>query len=154
MKKIFSFTLLLIVGYNTSLAQSSNLNLSNDSEKEVKQVINNMFQAMKQADTVLLKTCFADKVIFQTILNKPEGAVVSNQSVNDFIQSIGKQMPNILDERVEFGAIQIEPLMATVWTPYNFYYKGKYSHKGVNSFQLVKFKEGWKIQYIIDTRYK
>lgn len=154
MKKIFSFTLLLIVGYNTSLAQSSNLNLSNDSEKEVKQVINNMFQAMKQADTVLLKTCFADKVIFQTILNKPEGAVVSNQSVNDFIQSIGKQMPNILDERIEFGAIQIEPLMATVWTPYSFYYKGNYSHKGVNSFQLVKFKEGWKIQYIIDTRYK
>ncbi len=154
MKKIFSFTLLLIVGYNTSLAQSSNLNPSNDSEKEVKQVINNMFQAMKQADTVLLKTCFADKVIFQTILNKPEGAVVSNQSVNDFIQSIGKQMPNILDERIEFGAIQIEPLMATVWTPYSFYYKGNYSHKGVNSFQLVKFKEGWKIQYIIDTRYK
>jgi hypothetical protein len=154
MKKIFSFTLLLIVGYNTSLAQSSNLNLSNDSEKEVKQVINNMFQAMKQADTVLLKTCCADKVIFQTILNKPEGAVVSNQSVNDFIQSIGKQMPNILDERIEFGAIQIEPLMATVWTPYSFYYKGNYSHKGVNSFQLVKFKEGWKIQYIIDTRYK
>lgn len=152
MKKICLFTLLLIAGYNSTKAQSANSSI--DSEKEVKQVINNMFQAMKQADTVLLKTCFADKVIFQTILNKPEGAVVGNQTVNDFIQSIGKQTANALDERIEFGAIQIEPLMATVWTPYSFYYKGNYSHKGVNSFQLVKFKEGWKIQYIIDTRYK
>ena len=154
MKKLFFFTFSLIIGYNASIAQTSTANPSIDSEKEVKQVINNMFQAMKHADTVLLKSCFADKVIFQTILNKPEGAVVSNQTVNDFIQSIGKQTANALDERIEFGAIQIEPLMATVWTPYSFYYKGNYSHKGVNSFQLVKFKEGWKIQYIIDTRYK
>lgn len=154
MKKLFFFTFSLIIGYNASIAQTSNANPSIDSEKEVKQVINNMFQAMKQADTVLLKSCFADKVIFQTIINKPDGVVVSNQTVNDFIQSIGKQTANALDERIEFGAIQIEPLMATVWTPYSFYYKGNYSHKGVNSFQLVKFKEGWKIQYIIDTRYK
>ncbi len=154
MKKLFFFTFSLILGYNASIAQTSKANPSIDSEKEVKQVINNMFQAMKQADTVLLKSCFADKVIFQTIINKAEGAVVSNQTVNDFIQSIGKQTANALDERIEFGAIQIEPLMATVWTPYSFYYKGNYSHKGVNSFQLVKFKEGWKIQYIIDTRYK
>ncbi len=152
MKKTCLFILLLIAGYNSTKAQSANPSI--DSEKDVKQVINNMFQAMRQADTVLLKTCFADKVIFQTILNKPEGAVVGSQTVNDFIQSIGKQTANALDERIEFGAIQIEPLMATVWTPYSFYYKGNYSHKGVNSFQLVKFKEGWKIQYIIDTRYK
>jgi hypothetical protein len=112
-----------------------------------------MFRAMQQADTSLLKTCFSDHVIFQTILNKPEGALIKTESVNNFIQSIGKQTPNALDERIEFGAIQIDPLMATVWTPYTFYYKGQYSHKGVNSFQLVKLKEGWKIQYLIDTRY-
>ena len=77
-----------------------------------------------------------------------------NIAVNDFLQSIGKQTTNALDERIEFGSINIDPLMATVWTPYTFYYKGNYSHKGVNSFQLVKLKEGWKIQYLIDTRYK
>lgn len=154
MKKLFFFTFSLILGYNSSIAQASNTNQSIDSEKEVKQVINNMFQAMKQADTVLLKTCFADGAIFQTILNKPDGPAIKASSVNDFIQSVGKQQANVLDERIEFGGIQIEPLMATVWTPYSFFLKGNFSHKGVNSFQLVKFKEGWKIQYIIDTRYK
>jgi hypothetical protein len=152
-KKILAALLILSVSQYSSNAQSLNAAGSSDSENEVKQVIQNMFRAMQQADTSLLKTCFSDHVIFQTILNKPEGALIKTESVNNFIQSIGKQTPNVLDERIEFGAIQIDPLMATVWTPYTFYYKGQYSHKGVNSFQLVKLKEGWKIQYLIDTRY-
>jgi hypothetical protein len=153
-KSILYIICFLFTTQTTLIAQSSNAAGSATSKKEVKQVIQNMFHAMQQADTSLLKTCFSDKVIFQTILNKPEGVVVKTESVNDFIQSIGKQTTNALDERIEFGAIQIDELMATVWTPYTFYYKGQYSHKGVNSFQLVKLKEGWKIQYLIDTRYK
>ena len=152
-KKILAALLILSISQYSSNAQFLNAAGSSDSENEVKQVIQNMFRAMQQADTSLLKTCFSDHVIFQTILNKPEGALIKTESVNNFIQSIGKQTPNALDERIEFGAIQIDPLMATVWTPYTFYYKGQYSHKGVNSFQLVKLKEGWKIQYLIDTRY-
>ena len=153
-KKILAALLILSISQYSSNAQSLNAAGSSDSENEVKQVIQNMFRAMQQADTSLLKTCFSDHVIIQTILNKPEGAVINTGSINDFLQSVGKQTPNAIDERIEFGAIQIEPLMATVWTPYTFYFKGQYSHKGVNSFQLVKLKEGWKIQYLIDTRYK
>ncbi len=155
MKKSIPYIICFLFAIQTNLtAQTTNTTLSSASEKEVKQVIQNMFQAMLQADTSMLRTCFSDKVIFQTIVNKPEGAMINTVSINDFIQSIGKQTPNALDERIEFGAIQIDPLMATVWTPYSFYFKGQFSHKGVNSFQLVKFKEGWKIQYLIDTRYK
>ncbi|MFY8203883.1 MAG: hypothetical protein ACOVJ1_06525 [Sediminibacterium sp.] len=153
-KSILYIICFLFTTQTTLIAQSSISAESATSEKEVKQVIQNMFQAMLQADTTLLKTCFSDKVIFQTIVNKLEGVVIKTESINDFIQSIGKQTPNVLDERIEFGAIQMDELMATVWTPYTFYYKGQYSHKGVNSFQLVKLKEGWKIQYLIDTRYK
>ena len=153
-KSILYIICMLFTMQTTLIAQTTNTAPSASSEKEVKQVIQNMFHAMLQADTTLLRTCFSDKVIFQTIVNKPEGAMVNTMSINDFIQSIGKQLPNALDERIEFGAIQVDPLMATVWTPYTFYLKGQYSHKGINSFQLVKFKEGWKIQYLIDTRYK
>jgi len=155
MKKSILYIICMLFSTQTTLiAQTTNAIGSEASEKEIKQVIQNMFQAMLQADTTLLKTCFSDKVIFQTIVNKLEGVVIKTESINDFIQSIGKQTPNVLDERIEFGAIQMDELMATVWTPYTFYYKGQYSHKGVNSFQLVKLKEGWKIQYLIDTRYK
>ncbi len=155
MKKSILYIICMLFSTQTTLiAQTTNAIGSEASEKEIKQVIQNMFQAMLQADTSSLRTCFSDKVIFQTIVNKLEGVVIKTESINDFIQSIGKQTPNVLDERIEFGAIQMDELMATVWTPYTFYYKGQYSHKGVNSFQLVKLKEGWKIQYLIDTRYK
>jgi hypothetical protein len=155
MRKSILYILFILGSFqNTVKAQTSTVLAPDNAEKEVKQVIQNMFLAMKQADTILLKTCFSEKAIFQTILNKPEGAAIKTESVQDFIQSISKQIPTNLDERIEFGAIQIDPLMATAWTPYSFYFKGNYSHKGVNSFQLVKLKEGWKIQYLIDTRYK
>jgi hypothetical protein len=155
MKKSILYIICMLFSTQTTLiAQTTNAIGSEASEKEIKQVIQNMFQAMLQADTSSLRICFSDKVIFQTIVNKPEGVMINTESINDFIKSIGKQTPNALDERIEFGAIQVDPLMATVWTPYTFYLKGQYSHKGINSFQLVKFKEGWKIQYLIDTRYK
>jgi hypothetical protein len=50
--------------------------------------------------------------------------------------------------------IRIDASLAIVWAPYEFYYKGKYSHKGVDSFQLVRVNGVWKIQYLIDTRRK
>jgi hypothetical protein len=124
-KSILYIICFLFTTQTTLIAQSSNLVGSAAPEKEVKQVIQNMFHAMQQADTNLLKTCFSDKVIFQTILNKPEGAMIKTESINDFIQSIAKQTPNAIDERIEFGAIQMDDLMATVWTPYTFYYKGQ-----------------------------
>ena len=36
-------------------------------EDSVKSVINNMFTAMKTADALLLKSCFADNMVLQTI---------------------------------------------------------------------------------------
>lgn len=39
-----------------------------------------------------------------------------------------------------------------VWAPYQFYYKGKFSHCGADSFQLVRINGKWKIQYLVDTR--
>ncbi|MFP3594978.1 hypothetical protein SB689_23835, partial [Chryseobacterium sp. SIMBA_038] len=59
-----------------------------------------------------------------------------------------------LEERIIIEAIHTDGNLASVFTPYSFYLKGKFSHCGANSFQLVKQNEEWKIQYIIDTRRK
>ena len=127
----------------------------NDSEQTaVKLVIQNLFNAMKSSDTVLLKTCFSPTAVFQTIVSKDKVVVVKDETVQNFINSIGTQPAGSLDERIVFETVKTNMDLAVVWTPYEFYFKDKYSHKGVNSFQLVKFKEGWKIQYLIDTRYK
>jgi hypothetical protein len=122
-------------------------------EDSVKRVINNLFTGMKNADPDLLKKSFADSMVLQTISRNKEGQlVVINEKPADFIDFISKEQPGNADERIEFETVKIDGPLAIAWTPYNFYYKGKFSHCGVNSFQLVRFNGEWKIQYLIDTR--
>jgi len=119
----------------------------------VKRVIENMFIAMKNSDTVLLKSCFSTNAVVQTIQSSPAGAEVKEASVQAFINGVGKQPVGALDERIVFDKILINKELASVWAPYLLYVKDKYIHQGVDSFQVVRTKEGWKIQYLIDTRY-
>mgnify|MGYP003594340188 CR=1 FL=1 len=122
-------------------------------EDSVKTVINRMFTAMRTADTSLLRSCFADSMVLQTIgRDKAGNTVVRNEAPGDFIGVISKEQPGNADEQIRFETIKIDGPMAMAWTPYNFFYKGNFSHCGVNSFQLVRFSGTWKIQYIIDTR--
>ena len=128
---------------------------SQTAEDSVKAVINNMFAAMKNADPVLLKTCFADSMVLQTIGRDKEGKlIVRNEEASGFIDFISKESVGNADERITYDVVKVDGPLAIAWTPYNFYYKGTFSHCGVNSFQLVRFNGVWKIQYLIDTRRK
>lgn len=142
-------TLLTIVIAITGTVQAQT------AEDSVKATVNRLFEGMKNADTALLKAAFVDEPILQTIAtNKKKQVYVKTDKFNDFVKFISEQKPGEADERIEFGTIRIDGPLAMVWTPYQFYYKGKFRHCGVNSFQLVKLENGWKIQYLIDTRRK
>jgi len=122
-------------------------------EDSVKATVNRMFKAMKNADAGSLLDCFADSALLQTILRDKDGkTIVRTETVEDFGKQVATMPKDAGDERISFGSIKIDGAMANVWTPYNFYYNGKFSHCGVNNFVLVKLDNEWKIQYIIDTR--
>lgn len=122
-------------------------------EDSVKSVINSLFEAMKTSDVELLKSTFADSAILQTITRNKEGkTIVQTDAVAAFAGSISKLPKGSADERIVFDVVKIDGPLAIVWTPYKFYFNGKFSHCGANSFQLVRFNGNWKIQYLIDTR--
>jgi hypothetical protein len=136
----------------TVILSTSNLR-AQTAEDSVKAVINKMFTAMKNADGVSLKTCFADSVIFQTIARNKEGkTMIRNEDAAGFCDYISRQKAGELDEQIVFDVVRTDGPLAIAWTPYKFYAAGKFSHCGVNSFQLVRFNGEWKIQYLIDTR--
>lgn len=118
-------------------------------ENLIKTAVNSLFEGMRTSDSVKINQVFSKTAILQTIRKDGE---VKNENVKAFIASISKVQKGALDERITFSNILIDGNLASVWTPYEFYYQGKFSHCGVNSFQLVKTDNGWKIQYIIDTR--
>ena len=134
---------------------SSTLSAQKNQEKPaIKQVIQNMFLAMQTGDTTLFRSCFAPTVIFQTIVTKDNLTKVKTEDFEAFLTSLTKYPQGALDERIKFKSVQEDGTLAIAWTPYQFYYQGKFSHQGVNSFQLVKLGDTWKIQYLIDTRRK
>ena len=139
--------LLTVLVYGNASAQTA--------EDSVKVVINKMFTGMKNADPELLKACFADSMVLQTISKNKEGKlIIVNENPADFIDFIRKEAVGNADERITVDVVKVDGPLAIAWTPYKFYYKGQFSHCGVNSFQLVRFNGEWKIQYIIDTRRK
>lgn len=117
----------------------------------IKASINSLFDGMKTSDSTKITNAFSKTAVLQTIAKNGD---VKNENIKDFAVSISKAVKGSLDERVTFSNILIDGNLASVWTPYEFYYQGKFSHCGVNSFQLVKTNNEWKIQYIIDTRRK
>jgi len=108
---------------------------------------------MKSANAKQLLTTFADSAILQTIARDKQGNVkVINEAVAEFADFVGKQTPGMADERITMGTVLVDGDLASVWTPYQFYFDGKFRHCGANSFQLVRINKEWKIQYLVDTR--
>ena len=140
--------LLTMVFYSMYLAAQS-------AEDSVKAAVNKLFDGMKNGDAALVNQAFSDSAILQTITRNKEGKmIIRNEEVKDFAEFVGKQKKGAADERISFETIKIDGPLAIAWTPYKFYYDGKFSHCGVNSFQLVRINGQWKIQYLIDTRRK
>ena len=147
MKGLVIFALFLLGFATNTFAQS-------DEESAIKKTINNLFTGMKTVDSTLTRTAFAPAAIMQTITNKEGKTGIRTESVSDFIKFIGTPHQEKYDERIVFTKILIDGPLASVWTDYKFYLGEKFSHCGVNSFQLVKGDKGWQIVYIIDTRRK
>jgi hypothetical protein len=125
------------------------------SEKAVKAVINRFFEGMEKGDTALVRSAFTDDPILQTYMADKVGTMLLySEDFSDLISFIGTPSKDKYKEVIDFKEVHIEKSLASVWTPYVFYVNGKIAHCGTNSFQLVKTVEGWKIQYIIDTRRK
>lgn len=124
-------------------------------EKEVEVVIRSLFEGMKLKNAEQIAAAFSPEGLMQTVVQKPAGNTVGSNSVADFVKRIAENpAATTLDERIQAYHIRVDGPLASAWTPYRFYVNDTFSHCGVNSFQLVKMAEGWKIVFIIDTRRK
>lgn len=124
-------------------------------DKAIQSVINRFFEGMTKGDTLLLKSACTENPLMQTYMAGQDGNLqVFTEPFSEFVAFVGAPRKDTFLEKIEFGAIHAEKSLASVWTPYEFYLNGKLRHCGTNSFQLVKTPDGWKIQYIIDTRRK
>lgn len=146
MKSLLLLCLLLLLSF---------VGLSQTEEAAVKIPIQQLFEGMKKSDSAMVHQTLLVNSRLESIVKAKSGDIsVRSDSFDGFLKSIGKATPGDLDERLSGMQIRIDGDLATAWTPYKFYYKGNFSHCGVNAFQLIKTASGWKILSIIDTRRK
>ncbi len=135
---------------------SVSLSAQEPEAEAVQKAIDTFFEGFHQQDSVKMKSTIGNEPILRTIGKNNDGiAMVRSESFDKLLKSIVSIPDSItFQEKIKSYNIQIDGDMANAWTPYEFWLNGELSHCGVNSFQLFKDREGWKIIYLIDTRRK
>jgi hypothetical protein len=149
----YTCLLALTIAFAAMARAQSGPAVSPSTEDSVKSAVNALFTGMKDADAGEISHSFTDSAILQSITTNTEGKTIARSEdlarFNTMISKLGK---GDADERIRIDLVRVDGPLAIVWAPYSFYYKGKFTHCGVDSFQLLRTAAGWKIQYIIDTR--
>ena len=125
-------------------------------EATPKKMVLDFFEAFHAQDTVKLKSFAMNGIKLESVSMDAEGnTILTSDDYSKFLKSIAS-IPGeaSFEEKLHEFRIEENGLLATVTTPYSFYYNGNFSHCGVNSFELVNFNGEWKIVYLIDTRTK
>lgn len=147
MKQIILVLVLFIV---------ASTNAQTTEENEVKATIEQFFEAFHQQDSSTLRTLATKEVVLQSISVDNVGrTLLKTEDFDVFVNSIASiPEDRTFEEKLLGFTIKVDGPMANAWTPYEFWYNGNFSHCGVNSFQLIKKDEKWKIIYLVDTRRK
>lgn len=127
-----------------------------DEEVKVKYAVETFFYAFNSKNEFAMKGVVDADVKLQTVnLNVLGNMIVQNTNFNDLVNFMITTPDSIpFHEKILDYKIQIDGGMAHVWAPYEFWYNGEFSHCGVNSFQLYKEEDAWKIIYLVDSRRK
>ncbi|QNM85054.1 nuclear transport factor 2 family protein [Polaribacter pectinis] len=126
----------------------------NNEEKAIKKVIETFFDGLHKGDSIVMKTTLHKEVKIQTTATNKEGEkVLKTDSLKKLLTSVANKNPeHIYLEKLTSIDIRIDGNLASVWTPYEFYFNGKFSHCGANSFQLFNNNGTWQIIYLVDMR--
>ncbi|MCG9972080.1 nuclear transport factor 2 family protein [Christiangramia crocea] len=119
-----------------------------------RELVDDFFEAFHAQDTTELKTFAHEGARLESVSIDAEGSTkLITGDYSKFLKGIASIPADAtFEEKLHEFRVEENGPLATVTTPYSFYYNGAFSHCGVNSFQLVQFNGKWKIVYLIDTR--
>jgi hypothetical protein len=133
---------------------SAPLSAQTAAEREaVLKPVNQLFDAMRKHDSAAARAAFAPIGRLLQISDRNGEVKVNALTPDDFARAVGRD-PSAppWNEPYYEPEIRIEGRVATVWTWYDFLLGDKWSHCGVDAFQLAKLADGWKITQLVDTR--
>ena len=113
-------------------------------------VANDLFAAMRARDADALRALQTPEVAMIRVTTDEQPAIHVG-SPDAFINAV-VNAPAEPRERMWDPEVRIDGDLATLWAPYEFYMGDRFSHCGVDAFQLVRVDGSWKIVSIAFTR--
>ena len=102
------------------------------------------FDTMASRDVEGARRVLMPEVRIFTARDQDGQPAVRASAGEDYLKGLGagKQANR---ERIWNPEVRVHGPIASVWTPYDFWVDRKFSHCGIDVFDLVKTAEGWKI---------
>ena len=117
-------------------------------------VITRLFDGMRRGDSAMVRSAFHPRASLTTAVVRQGKATVTFDDVETFLRAVGTPHDSVWDERITNEVVHQDGTLAVVWTDYRFYVGDRFSHCGVDAFQLAKEDGEWKITALADTRRK
>lgn len=123
-------------------------------EQAIKKVVETFFEGLHKGDsTIMATTLHKDIKIQTTSTNRDNIKVLRNETREQLLINISKKKPtDKYFEKLLSYDIKIDGNLASVWTPYEFYFNDNFSHCGANSFQMFNNNGKWEIIFLVDMR--
>lgn len=117
-------------------------------------VVKQLFDGMRKGDSAMVRRAFHPQAQLASVGTRAGAPDVRFDSLSEFARAVGTPHTEMWDERTHDEMVHVDGGMAMVWAPYEFYAGTKFSHCGVDNFQLARTADGWKIIALVDTRQK
>jgi hypothetical protein len=120
-------------------------------EDSVKIAIGKFFTAIRNSDGMAYKQAFMDSAAYQHVNWDRSGEpVIKATYVMQMALLITSVPKGAADPRISFDMVKVNGFLASAWVPFKFFLNGQQLYCSVASFQMIRVKGEWKIQYYID----
>lgn len=119
-------------------------------EKAVLAVVQRLFDAMASRDSAAAQQVLIPEGRYFSVRDNGAAVAVGGATHKEFAERLAGGKED-MRERMWDAKVLIHGRIAVVWTPYDFHRGGKFSHCGVDAFNLVKTSAGWKIAGFVYT---
>ena len=108
------------------------------------QAVETFFAGMATNDWQLAASVLIDDAVLYGYRLSGDEIVLSRLTAAEYVDAMSSRTDQLLERIWDVEVLQHDRL-ATVWTPYDFYLNGEFSHCGRNSFSLIRGETGWRI---------
>lgn len=151
-----TFVLILTVAAAPAAAQQHDshaaMHGADTAQKSVLAVVHSLFDGMRTGDSAKVRAAFHPRASLATTSGRGGIPAITFDSLEQFIRAVGTPHADAWNETIRGEMIHVDQGMAMVWAPYDFHAGTRFSHCGVNNFQLARTTSGWKIIALVDTR--